>query len=383
MPKHRFKVCVCWRRVFKTRMVKPSLDIKNAFYSFSPSGVITVDDLLRFLIEHQGQKNATKEDAQVIFDSLKHLNIFQRRGIHLEAFFRYLIGDLNPAHPPSNVHHDMNAPLSHYFLFTDHNSYLTGNQFSSASSVELIKDVLHRGVRVIELDLWPNSSGNDVNDSDFFVGLQKFLEAIKENTFKALKYPIIITFKYQLNPNLQEKVAKKKVLISTKLLKEYLEGNTQGEEILENEGGTAWNPPEEREHVLDEDEEKVVPEYRQLIATNARKLKGGLENWLSDDPKKGHGKHLWIMQGMFRANGGCSYVKKPNFLLHMGPNDEVKIYLGEGWHQDFHHTAFDRSSPPDFYTREFKFQLRAPKLTVLRIKIMDNNTTGRHYFGGQ
>ncbi|KAA3489682.1 Phosphoinositide phospholipase C 6 [Gossypium australe] len=98
------------------------------------------------------------------------------------------------------------------------------------------------------------------------------------------------------------------------------------------------------------------------------------------------------MQGMFRANGGCGYVKKPNFLLRRGPNDElfdpnlpwevktimtvdryiptyncifgffichssivelltVKVYLGEGWHQDFHHTAFDRYSPPDFYTR--------------------------------
>ncbi|KAG4198474.1 hypothetical protein ERO13_A05G088100v2 [Gossypium hirsutum] len=531
MPKQSFKVCLCWRRVFKTRVVEPPLDIKNAFYSFSPSGMMTVDDLLRFLIEHQGQKNATKEDAQAIFDSLKHLNIFQRRGLHLEAFFRYLLGDLNLAHPPSKVHHDMNAPLSHYFLFTGHNSYLTGNQFSSASSVEPIKDALLRGVRVIELDLWPNSSGNDVNvchgrTLTSSVGLQKCLEAIKENAFKASEYPVIITFEDHLNPNLQEKVAKmvtetfgdilytsetenleqflspeslkKKVLISTKPPKEYLEGNTQGEEISENEGGTVanecqsssqWNPPEEGEHVPDEDEGKVVPEYRQLIAINARKLEGGLENWLSDDPKKvsrislseqklesaaktygtktvmftqrnllrvypkrtrldssnynpfvgwmhgaqmvafnmqGHGKRLWIMQGMFRANGGCGYVKKPDFLLHRGPNDEVfdpnlpwdvktimtvKVYLGEGWHQDFHHTAFDRYSPPDFYTRigvagvpvdkdvkqtatiedewlpvwdeEFKFQLRAPELAVLRIKILDYNTTGRHYFGGQ
>nr|KJB55723.1 hypothetical protein B456_009G091400 [Gossypium raimondii] len=475
MPKQRFKVCVCWRRVFKTRMVEPPLDIKNAFYSFSPSGMITVDDLLRFLIEHQCKKNATNEDAQVIFDSLKHLNIFQRRGLHLEAFFRYLLGLL--------IHRKID--------FCEFR-----NQFSSVSSVEPIKDVLLRGVRVIELDLWPNSSGNDVNDSDFFVGLQKCLEAIKENTFKASEYPIIITFEDQLNPNLQEKVAKmvtetfedmlytngtenldqflspeslkKKVLISTKLPKEYLEGNTQREEISENEVESTRR----MRTVLDEDEEKVVPEYRQLIAINARKLKGGLKNWLSDDPKKvsrislskqnlesaaktyetktfmftlqnllrvypkrtrldssnyntfvgwmhehkwlhlicrplcqrkeisltiacqpssnGHGKHLWIMQGMFKANGGCGYVKKPNFLLHKGPNDE-----------DFHHTAFDRYSSPDFYTRdekqtvtiedewlpvwdeEFKFQLRAPKLTVLRIKILDNNTIGRHYFGGQ
>lgn len=38
---------------------------------------------------------------------------------------------------------------------------------------------------------------------------------------------------------------------------------------------------------------------------------------------QGYGKHLWIMQGMFKANGGCGYVKKPDFLLQRGENDEV------------------------------------------------------------
>ena len=29
------------------------------------------------------------------------------------------------------------------------------------------------------------------------------------------------------------------------------------------------------------------------------------------------------MHGMFRANGGCGYLKKPDFLLEKGPNNEV------------------------------------------------------------
>lgn len=29
------------------------------------------------------------------------------------------------------------------------------------------------------------------------------------------------------------------------------------------------------------------------------------------------------MKGFYKANGGCGYVKKPDFLLTSGPNGEV------------------------------------------------------------
>ncbi|KDP46486.1 hypothetical protein JCGZ_08458 [Jatropha curcas] len=132
------------------------------------------------------------------------------------------------------------------------------------------------------------------------------------------------------------------------------------------------------------------------------------------------------MQGMFRANGGCGYVKKPDFLLHDGPNMDVfyphaqlhvreilkvKVFMGEGWDLDFRRTHFDLYSPPDFFVKlaiagvpadkakrktkvieddwlpewneEREFPLTVPELAVLRIEALEYDTSGQNDFGGQ
>ncbi|XP_057955148.1 phosphoinositide phospholipase C 2-like isoform X2 [Malania oleifera] len=545
MSKQSFKVCFCFRRIFRLKAAEPPEEIKLLFVRYSENGYMSIDQLHRFLVEVQGEKNATEEDAHFIFNSVKHLNIFPRRELRLDAFFRYLLGDLNLALSPSlGVHHDMNAPLAHYFLYTGHNSYLTGNQLSSDCSVKPIIKALLQGVRVIELDLWPNSTGDmvEVRHGGTLTSPVEFikcLHAIKDNAFSASEFPLVLTFEDHLTPVLQAKVAKmvtktfgamlfrpeseysqefpspaslkKRIIISTKPPKEYLESqskkrinnsqkdNDSGEEESwqkENSGvknevtENKKDESDEGEDHQDEDIQSASPdEYRRLIAIHAGKPKGGVGNWLTIDsnnvrrlslseqdlenaekthgtdivrftqknllrvyPKgtrvnssnynphvgwmhgaqmvafnmQGYGKYLWIMHGMFRANGGCGYVKKPDFLLNIGPNNEafdpteklpvkttlrVKVYMGEGWHVDFHHTHFDRFSPPDFFVRvgiagvpadtkmhktqvieddwlpvwnkEFEFPLTVPELALLRIEVLEFDTSGIHDFGGQ
>eukprot|EP01018_Ginkgo_biloba_P000727 Gb_02010 [translate_table: standard] len=454
----------------------------------------------------------------------------------------------------------MTAPLSHYYIYTGHNSYLTGNQLSSDCSDAPIIKALNKGVRVIELDIWPNSSKDDIvvlhgRTLTTPVEFIKCIKSIKEHAFVASQYPVIITLEDHLTRELQAKVSemitqtfgdvlyypesdgleefpspeflKGRIIISTKPPKEYRETKTSevqengdkekqkavdeepwGGEIPDYEGdvthdeqsGCAHGSIEEDSDDEDAGSQKnpekgAAPEYKRLITIHAGKPKGvslkdalsvngkqvkrvslsepqlekvasshptdvikfTRKNFLRIYPKgirvdssnynpliawmhgaqmvafnmQGYGRQLWLVHGFFRANGGCGYVKKPEFLLpnaNGSENDDqyifypkatrpvktklkVKIYMGDGWNQDFKKTHFDKYSPPDFYTRvgiagvpadtimkktrtieddwtpswdeEFDFPLTVPELALLRIEVHEYDMSEKDDFGGQ
>lgn len=77
---------------------------------------MTLDHLLRFLIEVQGEKAATKDDAEAIVNALialQHPDISQSKALDLQAFFCYLFGDVNPPLSPSG------SVISLSVLFTE------------------------------------------------------------------------------------------------------------------------------------------------------------------------------------------------------------------------------------------------------------------------
>ncbi|MED6134022.1 hypothetical protein PIB30_033756, partial [Stylosanthes scabra] len=331
-PKHQqhFQVCFCFKRIFKLKVSEPPEEIRRIFENFSDSHngtVMSVDGLYRFLVHFQGERDCdeTKEKAQAVFDSHKHLFLFQRKGFHVDAFFRYLLGDHNG--PLSEVGHDMCSPLAHYFLYTGHNSYLTGNQFSSSSSTSPIIKALKKGVRVIELDLWPNSTGKSVEvrhggTLTSSVKLRACLNAIKEYAFYASKYPVVITFEDHITPPLQAKVAKmvneifgdmlyrpspqhvmnkfpspeslkEKILISTKPPETPEQDQDHKDErpfgvnymahYDSRENDKNGNGDEDEDESETEDDNAL--EYRDLISIHAGKPKGGLENWFISHEK--------------------------------------------------------------------------------------------------
>jgi len=76
-------------------------------------------------------------------------------------FAEYLFGPHNDAFRPEKVMFDrtlMDKPLSHYWINTSHNTYLTGDQLKSLSSVEMYAAALQRGCKCLEIDCWDSDS---------------------------------------------------------------------------------------------------------------------------------------------------------------------------------------------------------------------------------
>ncbi|KAK4169289.1 PLC-like phosphodiesterase [Cladorrhinum sp. PSN259] len=89
----------------------------------------------------------------------------------IKSFLKYMTSSVTSVVAPPKQQ-DLSWPLAAYFISSSHNTYLTGNQLSSDSSADAYKNVLLRGCRCIEVDVWdgdePDSDGDSssVSSSD-------------------------------------------------------------------------------------------------------------------------------------------------------------------------------------------------------------------------
>ncbi|KAM9810175.1 1-phosphatidylinositol 4,5-bisphosphate phosphodiesterase beta-1 [Syngnathus typhle] len=122
--------------------------------------------------------------------------------ISLQAFCSYLSSDENGVIPPDKLDQseDMSFPLSHYFVNSSHNTYLTAGQLAGSSSVEMYRQVLLAGCRCVELDVWKGRTAEEepVITHGFTmtseISFKEVIEAIAECAFKTSPFPVILSF---------------------------------------------------------------------------------------------------------------------------------------------------------------------------------------------
>ncbi|KAG7465860.1 hypothetical protein MATL_G00158300 [Megalops atlanticus] len=157
------------------------------------------------------------DQTQLLIDKYEpDSSVAQRGQISVEGFSRYLIGEENVVIPPEKLDQseDMTLPLSHYFINSSHNTYLTAGQLAGNSSVEMYRQVLLSGCRCVELDCWKGRTAEEepVITHGFTmtseISFKEVIEAIAECAFKTSPFPVILSFENHVDsPKQQAKMA--------------------------------------------------------------------------------------------------------------------------------------------------------------------------------
>nr|XP_046229986.1 1-phosphatidylinositol 4,5-bisphosphate phosphodiesterase beta-1 isoform X1 [Scatophagus argus] len=222
---------------------RPELDHIFSEVGAKSRPYLTVEQMTEFINSKQRDPRLNEilypplkpEQVQLLVDKYEpNASLAQKAGqISVEGFARYLNGEENSIIPPEKLDQseDMTFPLSHYFINSSHNTYLTAGQLAGNSSVEMYKQVLLSGCRCIELDCWKGRTTEEepVITHGFTmtteISFKEVIEAIAECAFKTSPFPIILSFENHVDsPKQQAKMAEYcRTIFGDALLTEPLE----------------------------------------------------------------------------------------------------------------------------------------------------------------
>ncbi|OWK57502.1 1-phosphatidylinositol 4,5-bisphosphate phosphodiesterase beta-2 [Lonchura striata] len=232
--------------VYKTFLMnlcpRPEIDEIFTSHHLKAKPYMTKDHLAKFINKKQRDTRlndilfppAKPEQVQSLIEKYEPSGFNIQRGqLSPEGMVWFLCGPENNLIVLDKLmlYQDMTQPLSHYYINSSHNTYLTAGQFSGTSSPEMYRQTLLAGCRCVELDCWKGRPPDEepIITHGFTMTTEILfkdaIEAIAESAFKTSPYPVILSFENHVDsPKQQAKMAEYcRTIFGDMLLTEPLE----------------------------------------------------------------------------------------------------------------------------------------------------------------
>lgn len=203
----------------------PRTDIDELFVSITKGEFISMAQMINFMNEKQ-RDPSLNEILYPLYDEKRCLEIItaheptkenvENKRFSKDGLLAYLMSDENaPVFLDRlDIYQDMDQPLSHYYINSSHNTYLSGRQFGGKSTAEMYRQTLLAGCRCVELDCW-DGKGEDEEPiithgkamcTDIL--FKEAIIAIRDCAFVTSDYPVILSFENHCCKKQQYKLAK-------------------------------------------------------------------------------------------------------------------------------------------------------------------------------
>ncbi|XP_056381806.1 1-phosphatidylinositol 4,5-bisphosphate phosphodiesterase gamma-2 isoform X2 [Hyla sarda] len=182
------------------------------------ASAVHLHDFQRFL-QHEQQESSAQDLNKVRERMTKFIDDTMRETaepfLYVDEFLTYLFSKENSIWDEKYDEitiQNMNNPLSHYWISSSHNTYLTGDQLRSESSTEAYVRCLRMGCRCIELDCWDGPDGKPIIYHGWTrttkIKFDDVVQAIKDHAFVTSDYPVILSIEEHCTVEQQRYMAK-------------------------------------------------------------------------------------------------------------------------------------------------------------------------------
>ncbi len=206
--------------------------IWNECFGSHVDTVSAFEFLDKFLDRKQGENSVTLEQVKAVFNLVNSMELNRNESkesdaaksmdkqINRKRFEAYLHGEMNEAYDPEKrrFRGPLDKPISQYWISSSHNTYISGNQLDSVSSVEMYMRALRRSCKCVELDCWdgetPKSGGryipivyhgstltSKLTFADIIQGIKSYIDT------DPTTYPIILSIESHCSPPFEDSMA--------------------------------------------------------------------------------------------------------------------------------------------------------------------------------